>query len=433
MRCTTRCWSPSAGPTGSRIRRGCGYGCSRSCATSACGAASRAARRGGAGTHSRRVGVVAEPADALREVFDLVHRHLFEDSELALVLGVTPRRARSMRARAEVACAGLGMAFVPHRASLRPDPPEELRKRVLASMAVPGRVAYRTEVAAPRRRSGFPVPLDSVVLYRRVRAARIGAVVALPLALAVAVAVLPSAAPNVGVLDLSAPVASAPAEPSASRSAEPSPTSSPRIAPTPSPAVSAKAVAPPRPTAGTGAGAPRSSQRPAAPRRSSAPVAPRPAPSVSRPAPAPAPKPAPVPRPAPAPRPQPKPLVARLVGLAGKCVDVRFSGRAQGTAVDLFSCNGTDAQRWTMPADGTLRALGNCADLQAGGGAAGTRVVMRKCSGAASQRWSRTGGRLVNARARLCLDVPGFRTANFTQLIVWTCNGQLNQQWRVQR
>jgi hypothetical protein len=30
----------------------------------------------------------------------------------------------------------------------------------------------------------------------------------------------------------------------------------------------------------------------------------------------------------------------------------------------------------------------------------------------------------------LCLDVTGAGTANGTAVIIWTCNGGANQQWR---
>ncbi len=47
-------------------------------------------------------------------------------------------------------------------------------------------------------------------------------------------------------------------------------------------------------------------------------------------------------------------------GLAGKCVDVAGASSANGTPVQLYDCNGTGAQAWTVGSDGTLRALGKC-------------------------------------------------------------------------
>ena len=41
-------------------------------------------------------------------------------------------------------------------------------------------------------------------------------------------------------------------------------------------------------------------------------------------------------------------------GYAGKCVDVAGASSANGAAVQLYDCNGTTAQTWTVGSDGTL-------------------------------------------------------------------------------
>ena len=38
----------------------------------------------------------------------------------------------------------------------------------------------------------------------------------------------------------------------------------------------------------------------------------------------------------------------QIVGLAGKCLDVAGASSLDGTAVQLYDCNGTAAQRWTL-------------------------------------------------------------------------------------
>src|ERR1700742_1788355 len=55
-----------------------------------------------------------------------------------------------------------------------------------------------------------------------------------------------------------------------------------------------------------------------------------------------------------------------IVGLAGKCVDVAGAATANGTAIQLYDCNNTGAQNWTVgSADNTIRALGKCLDVTA--------------------------------------------------------------------
>ncbi|MFI9286200.1 ricin-type beta-trefoil lectin domain protein [Streptomyces werraensis] len=119
-------------------------------------------------------------------------------------------------------------------------------------------------------------------------------------------------------------------------------------------------------------------------------------------------------------------------GIPGKCVDVRGAATADGTPVQLYTCNGTAAQRWThVPGEGgTLRALGRCLDVSGGGTANGTRVQLWHCNGTGAQRWiPGPDSSLVNPRSGRCLDDPGSSTADGTQLQIWDCNGTAAQRW----
>ncbi|MCF6524816.1 lectin [Streptomyces sp. JJ36] len=119
-----------------------------------------------------------------------------------------------------------------------------------------------------------------------------------------------------------------------------------------------------------------------------------------------------------------------ITGLAGKCVDVAGADTANGTPVQLYDCNGTAAQQWTVAGDGTLRALGKCLDVDAGGTADGTRVQLWECNGTAAQQWVVSGANdIVNPQADKCLDVTGNDSANGTPLQIWTCTGAANQKW----
>ncbi|MEU5714693.1 lectin [Streptomyces sp. NPDC020403] len=123
-----------------------------------------------------------------------------------------------------------------------------------------------------------------------------------------------------------------------------------------------------------------------------------------------------------------------ITGLAGKCVDVAGGAVANGTAVQLYDCNGTAAQQWTVGADGTIRALGKCLDVASGGTADGTRVQLWDCNGTAAQQWATPAARdIVNPQANKCLDVSGGSSANGTRLQIWTCTGAANQKWTVTR
>ncbi|MBL1103996.1 family 16 glycosylhydrolase [Streptomyces sp. 5-8] len=121
-----------------------------------------------------------------------------------------------------------------------------------------------------------------------------------------------------------------------------------------------------------------------------------------------------------------------LRGLAGKCVDVAGANPANGTPVQLYDCNGTGAQAWTVGSDGTLRALGKCLDVTGNGTADGSTVQLWDCTGGPNEKWTVTGAHdIVNPQADKCLDVTGNNSANGTRLQIWTCTGGANQKWTV--
>ncbi|WP_109506167.1 glycoside hydrolase family 16 protein [Nocardioides speluncae] len=121
-----------------------------------------------------------------------------------------------------------------------------------------------------------------------------------------------------------------------------------------------------------------------------------------------------------------------ITGIGGKCVDVAGANVANGTQVQLYDCNGTGAQRWTVGGDGTIRALGKCLDVSAGSVANGAKVQLWDCNGTGAQQWTVTGARdIVNPQANKCLDAAENSSANGTRLQIWTCAGTTNQKWTV--
>ncbi|MEV7406059.1 ricin-type beta-trefoil lectin domain protein [Streptomyces sp. NPDC091267] len=116
-------------------------------------------------------------------------------------------------------------------------------------------------------------------------------------------------------------------------------------------------------------------------------------------------------------------------GIAGKCLDVNGAGSANGTKVQLWSCNGSDAQWWTAGSGGTLGALGKCLDATAAGTANGTKVQLWDCNGRTNQVWQAYNGGYRNPASGRCLDDPASSATDGTQLVLWDCNGGANQKW----
>jgi glucose/arabinose dehydrogenase len=119
-----------------------------------------------------------------------------------------------------------------------------------------------------------------------------------------------------------------------------------------------------------------------------------------------------------------------IVGLAGKCLDVRNAATADGTQIQLYTCNGTSAQSWTKSGQ-TLRSLGKCLDVSGGGSADGTKIQLWTCNGSGAQNWvPNTDQTLRNPQSGKCLDVSGNNSADGTPVHLWTCiAGAANQKW----
>ena len=124
--------------------------------------------------------------------------------------------------------------------------------------------------------------------------------------------------------------------------------------------------------------------------------------------------------------------VGQITGIAGKCVDISANSTANGAAIQLWTCNGTTAQRWTVGTDGTIRANGKCMDVAAAGTANGTVIQLWDCNGTGAQVWqAQANGNLRNPNSAKCLDATGMSSADGTRLQIWTCATSANQIWRL--
>jgi hypothetical protein len=128
--------------------------------------------------------------------------------------------------------------------------------------------------------------------------------------------------------------------------------------------------------------------------------------------------------------PPPPPNGAAITGYQGLCVDVRGANSANFTPVQVYTCNGTNAQQWTVvQAGSTLHALGKCMDINGGGTADGTTVDLYDCNNTAAQVFiPQSNGELYNPQSNKCLDDTGYGGSG-TQLQIWDCADTANQQW----
>ena len=124
------------------------------------------------------------------------------------------------------------------------------------------------------------------------------------------------------------------------------------------------------------------------------------------------------------------PATGAITGYGGLCVDVRGASSANLTPVQVYTCNGTSAQQWTVASGNTLQALGKCLDINGGGTGNGTTVNLYDCNGTGAQVWQpQSDGALYNPQSGKCLDDTGWSTTPGTQLQIWSCTGSANQAW----
>ncbi len=121
-----------------------------------------------------------------------------------------------------------------------------------------------------------------------------------------------------------------------------------------------------------------------------------------------------------------------ITGYEGLCVDVRGANPANFTPVQVYTCNGTNAQQWTVVTAGsTLHALGSCLDINGGGTADGTTVDLYTCNNTAAQVFiPESNKELYNPQSNKCLDDTGYGGSG-TQLQIWDCADTSNQQWNI--
>ena len=122
-----------------------------------------------------------------------------------------------------------------------------------------------------------------------------------------------------------------------------------------------------------------------------------------------------------------------ITGFGGLCLDDRAQSTANFNPIQVYTCNGSVAQQWTVvQAGSTLRVLGKCLDVPGGATANGTLLSLYDCNGTGAQVWiPQSNGSLYNPQSNKCLDDTAWSTTPGTQVEIWDCNGGANQVWHL--
>ena len=122
-------------------------------------------------------------------------------------------------------------------------------------------------------------------------------------------------------------------------------------------------------------------------------------------------------------------ITGPMSGMASKCVDDDHGGTANGTHIQLYWCNATNAQQWTYTTSSTLTVMGKCMAVSGNGTGNGTPIILWDCDGSAGQVWQKQGNSWRNPNSGRCLDLPNGNTNDGNQLQIWDCNGAAPQNW----
>lgn len=116
-------------------------------------------------------------------------------------------------------------------------------------------------------------------------------------------------------------------------------------------------------------------------------------------------------------------------GFNTTCVDVESANRSDGTAINLIGCHNSEAQTFTLAADGTIRVLGRCLDVGGPEWNWGRLLHLWGCNGSAAQRFEhRANNTLYNAALDKCVDAPG---SGPVRLYMFGCHDGVNQKFSV--
>lgn len=132
-----------------------------------------------------------------------------------------------------------------------------------------------------------------------------------------------------------------------------------------------------------------------------------------------------------------KPAVIEVHAARGKCLDVQGSGKTNGTPVQIYTCNGSAAQKWLVYGDDAGLHLQNansskCLDVENNNAANGTLIQIWTCNSSPAQTWeynlSATTA-LKNVGTGKCLDLHKYDNGYNSQL--YACNGSGPQQFDI--
>ncbi|MGV9233821.1 RICIN domain-containing protein [Streptomyces nigra] len=128
------------------------------------------------------------------------------------------------------------------------------------------------------------------------------------------------------------------------------------------------------------------------------------------------------------------PTTIEVTGKKGLCLDAAGGGTTDGTAVQIYTCNDSTAQQWTVEGDDKGLHLRNvkalkCVEVAGNNAADGTKIQLATCKSTPAQTWEynvRAATPLKNVGTGKCLDLKTYDNGQDSRL--WTCSGATAQK-----
>jgi len=119
---------------------------------------------------------------------------------------------------------------------------------------------------------------------------------------------------------------------------------------------------------------------------------------------------------------------------SGLCLSVTGASTSAGATADIYTCNGSVSETWTIETNGTIvgNNSGLCLSASGNSSALKTTADINTCDGDAYEKWTvETNGTLVEGGSGLCLSVTGSSTTAKATADLYTCNGSASENWTV--
>jgi hypothetical protein len=117
---------------------------------------------------------------------------------------------------------------------------------------------------------------------------------------------------------------------------------------------------------------------------------------------------------------------------SGLCLSVTGASTSAGATADIYTCNGSASETWTVETNGTIvgNNSGLCLSASGNSSALKTTADINTCDGDAYEKWTvESNGTLVEGASGLCLSVTGASTAPKATADLYTCNGSVSENW----